>query len=222
VIYYGIRPESLGQLGGLGRQIENCRDNNALIKVKFLRPYGVAYLDQFIEDLVKNQPALHVSSTYGELNQYLKQCGFPHLADVSLFHPPFPQNEIISIRRFSGESLTVETHVVDWVKANLLQFLPQLSPQLNKKIVENLWEIVNNGLTHGRPANGVSAAGQFYPSMGYFEIAFYEKGLGLPKVVRDYGQVRSSASDADCINWAIQMGNTTKPPGGLGLGSVSL
>jgi hypothetical protein len=124
---------------------------------------------------------------------------------------------IIRIQRFQGDSLPVETKVVQWIKDDLLRFIPKLSLKLRKEIVENLWEIVNNGLVHGESSKGVSSAGQFYPTMGYFEMAFYDAGLGIPNVVRGFGAVPAHISDADCIRWAIQMGNTTKPPGGLGL-----
>lgn len=115
MIYYGIKPESLGQLGSIGKQIQNSKDNSVFIKVKFLRPYGVAYLDQVMEQVCEERPSLRLASTYGELNQYLKQCGFNRLAHGCELFREFPQQDNhpdseVS-RRFSSrrnESCTVD------------------------------------------------------------------------------------------------------------------
>jgi len=219
LLYYGIKPESIGQLGVLARQIFRCEDKRALLKVKFIRPYGVAYLDQVVLSL-KDRKSFRVASTYPEVNQYLKQCGFTHLPTNAPCGNPFPQEVIIRIRRFMGTPLEVESKVVRWLTKEVLTFLPQLSPNLRRKIVENLWEIIHNGLVHGQGEFGVSVCGQFYPQMGYFEIAFSDLGYGIPKLVRDFKAVPRSASDSECIAWAVEKGHSTRPftqSAGLGL-----
>jgi hypothetical protein len=219
LLYYGIKPESIGQLGVLARQIIQCVDKHALLKVKFVRPYGVAYLDQFVLNL-KDQRNLRVASTYPEVNQYLKQCGFKHLVRNAPCGNPFPQQEIITIKRFSGSPLEVENKVVRWLTKEVLTFLPRLSTKLRKEVVENLWEIIHNGLVHGEGRFGVSVCGQFYPQMGYFEVAFSDLGHGIPMLVHDFRAVPLSACDADCIAWAVEKGHSTRPfteSAGLGL-----
>jgi hypothetical protein len=221
LLYYGIKPESIGQLGVLARQIIQCVEGSALLKVKFIRPYGVAYLDQFILNL-KDRRNSRVASTYPEVNQYLKQCRFKHLPRNAPCGNPFPQQEIITIRRFGGSPLDVENKVVRWLTKEvlILHFLPKLSAKLRKEIVENLWEIIHNGLVHGEGESGVSACGQFYPQMGYFEVAFSDLGHGIPKLVRDFRAVPLSACDADCLAWAVEKGHSTRPfteSAGLGL-----
>ncbi len=220
MLYYGIKPESLGQLGVLGRQICQCEEKVVELKVKFLRPYGVTYLDQMMLSERTARMRRHLVSTYANVNQYLKQSGFKHLYPKADCDKPFPQDDIIKIRRFLGTAIEVETAVVSWLMKKVIPCLPTLSPGVHKKIVENLWEIVHNGLYHGNGTHGVTGAGQFYPTMGYFEVAFYDKGYGIPARVRDFGAVKVDKPDSECICWAVQKGNSTEPiseTSGLGL-----
>ncbi|MDG7001365.1 MAG: hypothetical protein JRN15_19890 [Nitrososphaerota archaeon] len=220
MLYYGIKPESLGQLGALGRQVCQCQEEVVELKVKFLRPYGVAYLDQMMLYEKGTRTRRYLVSTYPNVNQYLKQIGFKHLHPKAEGQKPFPQEDIIKVKRFGGTAIEVEMAVVNWLMKKVIPCLPSLSPEVHKKIVENLWEIVHNGLYHGNGKHGVTGAGQFYPAMGYFEVAFYDRGYGIPARVRDFGAIKSDKPDSECINWAIQKGNSTEPiseTSGLGL-----
>jgi hypothetical protein len=219
VLFFGIKPESLGQLGVLGRQVKECDVKSLEIKAKFLRPYGVAYLDQILLR-EKISRTLSLSSSYPEVNRYFKQVGFEHLAKKAELGAPFPQEDIIKVKRFSGSETDVERQVLEWLSKSVRPFLPDHSPKFWKKIVKNLWEIVHNGLLHGEGIHGVSACGQFYPMMKYFEVAFYDCGHGIPKKVKDFRAMKESATDCDCISWAVQKGNSTMPlkeSAGLGL-----
>ncbi|MBI3193657.1 MAG: hypothetical protein HYZ34_04200, partial [Ignavibacteriae bacterium] len=116
--------------------------------------------------------------------------------------------------------LEIESNVVLWITNDVLHFLPKLEKKLKKEIVENLWEIVHNGILHGEGEFGVSACGQFYPQMGYVEIAFYDSGHGIPMVVKQHGALPQISTDSDCIVWAIEKGHSTRPlseSSGLGL-----
>lgn len=217
LLYYGIKPESLGQLGVLGKQISRCADKVVQLKVNFLRPYGVAYLDQVMIKERDSVSGKSVCSTYPRVNQYLKQCGFCHLPKEVKCDEPFPQNEIFSVEQFSGAPVDCQESFLSWLDERVFNFLPVLSPKANKGIVKNLWEIVNNGLIHSRSLRGVSVAGQFYPAMNYFEVAFYDSGVGIPALVRNFKKWESDTPDSDCIQWALKKGNTTSPPGGSGL-----
>lgn len=217
--YYGIRPESLGQLGVLGRQVKECSTKRVELKVEFLRPYGVAYLDQVML-AVRQKREMKLASTYPQVNRYLKQTSFEHLASRAPLGEPFPQNDIIRVTRFCGTPLDVETQVVSWLTECVKPFLPRHSPLVWKKIVENLWEIVHNGIQHGESEYGVSTCGQFYPQMGYFEMAVYDTGHGIPHKVKEFRAKAITASDCECIDWAVQKGNSTIPfekSAGLGL-----
>ena len=220
MLYYGIKPESLGQLGVLGRHLSGCEESIVKLKVRFLRPYGVVYLDQMMLHEKTKGKRRHLLSTYPTVNQYLKQSGFKHLHPDAQCEESFPQENIIKVKRFKGNDLRVETDVVKWLKKEVIPCLPALSREVHKQIVQNLWEIVHNGLKHGQGIHGVSGAGQFYPLKGYFEAAFYDRGYGIPSRVRDFGAMGDERPDSECISWALEEGHSTEPVGqssGLGL-----
>lgn len=217
MLYYGIKPESLGQLGVLGKHASQCGGKVVELKVNFLRPYGVAYLDQVMLQEREAKSGMTLCSTYPRVNQYLRQCGFAHLPQQAKYDKPFPQDEIISIEQFAGAPESCQGKFLGWLDSRVFRFLPSLSPKANKGIVKNVWEIVNNGLVHSGSVRGVSVAGQFYPAMNYFEVAFYDSGVGIPALVREFKEWKTSVPDSYCIKWAIKKGNTTSPPGGSGL-----
>lgn len=220
MIYFGINPASYGQLGIFEKQIKLCSENVATIKVKFLRPYGIAFLHQIlINELYENsEKKLH--STYPDANQYLKQCGFEFLHKKAKCQNEYPQENIIKLNLVKSGSINEDEKITQWIEKNILRFIPKLTPALEKKIVENLWEIISNSLIHSNCRSGVSICGQFYPQKGYFEVAFCDKGLGIAKVVKSHNYIKEAEEDYKCIIWATQEGTTTKPKdrsGGLGL-----
>ncbi len=221
MLYYSNKPESLGQLGTLGRQVVGGEDDGARIRVKFLRPYCVAYLDQTLLAHNKgSRSGRRVSSEYPEVNQYLRQTGFEFVTEGAKTSRAFPQRDIISVVRFSGKALDVQRVLVSWLDISVKPFLPRLTAKLWKQMVENLWEIAHNALFHGESEFGVSACGQFYPQMGYLEVAFYDAGYGIPSRVRGARMIDGTKPDSSCIEWAMQKGNSTNPlpqTGGLGL-----
>jgi hypothetical protein len=161
-----------------------------------------------------------IYSTYPDTNRYLLQSGFGYLCHGCVLGPQFPEDHMIKLQRFTGESDTLETEVVGWIKDKVLHFLPALSQRLSRDIVDNLWEIIQNGLFHSRSPGGVSACGQFYPAKGYFELAFCDLGLGIPRVVREAGILSTGLSDQKYIEWALMEGTSTQPgetAAGMGL-----
>lgn len=220
MLYYGISPESFGQLGVWARQIRDCKDLKVEIKTKFVRPYCIAYLDQVVLQELENK-TFSIASTYPEVNRYLAQASFEHLSPKTKLARAFPAKEIIAMKRFKGEPKEVAPPVVQWLEEMVKPFLPEHSPKLWKKVVENYWEIVHNGLKHGQGKFGVTTCGQFYPIMGYLEVAFFDAGHGIPKLVKEFLKLADHMiNDCECINWAVQQGNSTCPleeSAGLGL-----
>jgi hypothetical protein len=169
---------------------------------------------------ISKQRNLQLLSTYPTANRYLSQCGFRFIGSQAQFAAPFPEQNIIRLKKFVGKPITIEEELVQWVEHSVIGFLPKMDRQLHKNIVENLWEIVHNGLVHGEGEHGVSSCGQAYPAKGYFELAFYDVGNGIPKLVREFNPFSPAMKDAECIDWAVQKGNSTRPrgePSGLGL-----
>ncbi|MFA5834638.1 MAG: hypothetical protein WDA22_14255 [Bacteroidota bacterium] len=219
MLNFSINHQSFGQLALFKKQIEQCKRELFIAKVNFLRPYCVVYLDQLL--LLQNkQKKIQFQSIYDGANQYLKQVGFEFIHPNSKGCDSFNQTEIICLKRFSGTLSVIEEQVVQWILNDIVPFLPTIEEKLRKKIVKNLWEIVNNGLSHGEGEFGVSACGQFYPLKGYFEVAFYDSGYGIPTLTRNYLKDKAPASDSECITWAVQEGNSTRPfeeSAGMGL-----
>jgi hypothetical protein len=96
----------------------------------------------------------------------LSQCEFPFIGSQAQFADPFPQQNIIRLKKFVGKPITIEEELVQWVEHSVIGFLPKMDRQLHKNTVENLWEIVHNSLVHGQGEHGVSSCGQAYPAKG--------------------------------------------------------
>lgn len=180
------------------------------IASEFLRPYCVAYLDQLIcnEDVLTS-----LQSEYPSVNRYLQQVGFVHLDNAATMSPPFPVENIIGITRFEGDLNDLAEAVPQWLEEQLFAraFAPNFTPPLRRKIVKNLWEIVCNAIQHSESIHGVSCCGQFYPERGYFEIAFYDHGQGIPQQIRRHLNKATAWTDVECIAWALQKGTSTHP-----------
>lgn len=188
-----------------------------ILKTEFFRPYCVSYLDQIL--LRTENAKAKLCSTYPNANQYLNQCGFEFLPDDCEFAEAFPQKDILRLKRFYKNDF-LETEVIEWIRKNIIKFLPTLSKELEAKIIKNFWEIIYNAMDHSGSNYGVSICGQFYPKKGYFEIAFCDIGKGIPHVVKENIKKLRNTNDADCIKWSMEEGTTTKPAnttGGLGL-----
>lgn len=219
--YFGIKPESFGQLGVYERHITQRQTENVVIKTEFVRPYCVAYLDQVIRQHHQKSDRLTISSSYPSVNRYLEQCSFEYITPDSNLGEPFPSCHIVPLRQFVGTLNDIAPVVVCWLNETVKHHMPAQSSNLWKKITENCWEIVQNGITHGACVHGVSACGQAYPEMGYVELAFHDIGYGIPGRVKDFFKNADNIrEDHECIAWAVENGNSTKPlneSGGGGL-----
>lgn len=219
--FYGITPASFNALVPFEKQI--LKSNNLCeLKVKFLRPYGVIFLDQLILNEKGHNFKIH--SSYCDANQYLKQIGFKHLhKNAKCMDKDFPEIDIIKINKYVKKDIQSDEKVVKWINSNINKYI-KADSHLTKKITENIYEIINNGLVHGNNKNGISMAGQFYPLKNYFEIAFYDRGIGIPHLVKRERNNLSFANDSDYIEWAMKRGNSTSKlssANGLGLHFLS-
>lgn len=219
MLHFSIKPASFQGIVRLGQKILTTSLNPIIIKTEFFRPFCISYLDQIIQHLDKD---IKIQSTYGVLNQYLHQIRFPYLWEYARLDKFFPEENMIFLQRFKGNLDKLSYSVPFWLENEVLArpFIPDLSQKLTKKIVENLWEIVQNAFQHSRTLHGVSCCGQFYPECGYFEIAFYDHGVGISALIHSFNKAYQNFTDYECIEWATGMGNTTKPEkecGGMGL-----
>ena len=222
MLNFSINHPSFNGLVSLGKRILNTSEDVVQIKTQFFRPYCIAYLDQLLSC---TDQKIYLYSKYPKLNQYLKQIRFPFFAKESVCSNPFPEEWMITLKRFMGDLDVLAEEVPAWLEQEVIakNYLPEFSPKLGKEIIENLWEIVNNAVQHSDSSNGISCCGQFYPQMGYFEIAFYDHGVGIPFRIKNFFQSFQNYSDYDFIEWALEKGNTTRPDlesGGTGLYSL--
>lgn len=218
MIYQSIDPKSISSLSRFKIELERCKDEFLYSKLKFLRPYCVSYLDQlFLKNGEKNSKLFLPEDR--KVHKYLYQCGFEHLYGNCPNVADFDESNIIKLTRFTGSETEVEHIALDWIKTKIFPFIPSLSSDLDKKIVKNIWEIIQNALIHSDNKYGTSACGQFYPKSKYFEVAFSDFGIGIPKKVNSFMISKKFTNDCDCIEWSLQKGNSTlnKPNSGLGL-----
>ncbi len=215
--YQSIYPKSIQQLPKIKDELQNSKEDYAVIKLKFIRPYCVAYLDQTIR-YIRKEKDIRLMPWQSKVHQYLDQCGFEFLLGNCSHAKKYDDEIIIPLIRFS-KSDNIEVKVVNWLDKDVFRFIPVNDNKLKKKIIENLWEIVDNGITHGMSEFGVSACGQFYPKREYFEVAFYDAGIGMARKIKQYGAVKETEPDFECIKWALQKGTSTLnvPAAGMGL-----
>ncbi len=95
--------------------------------------------------------------------------------------------------------------------------LPPLDSTFSLKLLQCLGEIFVNAETHSESSLGVFVCGQHYPAQQRLDLTIADAGITIPeRVAKRFGR---SISPVHALEWAMKMGNTTKPdtPGGIGL-----
>lgn len=218
MVHQSIDPKSINSLPKIRAKIISSKDEYVSLNEKFIRPYCVVFLDQtFLK--IRRKKNILLLPFHSNVHQYLKQCSFEFLYGNCPNATMFDQENIVSLKRFLGTPVQIEDEVIAWIQEKIFRFMPKLDNKLNKRIVQSLWEIIQNALIHSDNDNGVSVCGQFYPKRGYFEIAFCDYGIGLVQKIKNAGLLNNSHVDSDYIEWAMERGNTTLkiPNAGLGL-----
>jgi len=96
--------------------------------------------------------------------------------------------------------------------------IPEMTPGLQKKFLENIFEIFHNAVIHSRTKLGIFSCGQFFPRKTHLDFTITDLGIGFCQNVRQALELTLSPEKA--IEWAMKEGNTTRKdaiPGGLGL-----
>ena len=218
VLHQSIHPESIKHLPKIREKVIACKKEYVEMREKFIRPYCVVFLDQTFLQMNKGKK-IQLLPIHSAVHQYLKQCKFDYLYGDCPEIKEYEQGNIIPLMRFKGNIDTLENEVVEWVTNKILRFIPELENKLRRRIVQNIWEIVNNAIVHSDNFEGASACGQFYPAKGYFEIAFYDSGIGIANKIKSKIKLNQLNEDSDYIEWAMDRGNSTLdvPNAGLGL-----
>lgn len=141
-------------------------------------------------------------------NEFLTYYGFAPLLDnygTAIKYSPFSSRSHILFNDYLETSFFSKTS------------LPQMSAGLIKEIKRSIIEVFGNAGTHGK-SEMVYACGQYFPNKG--RIDFTIANLGITFHDNVYNFLKIPISHEDAIDWATQMGHTTRVgsiPGGLGL-----
>jgi hypothetical protein len=113
-----------------------------------------------------------------------------------------------------------DRYFADYIERELMprSEVPSMSPRLQKKFQESIFEIFSNAVLHSQTKLGIFSCGQFYPAKHrlYFSVA--DLGMGICKNIKE--TIGLDFSPEEAIVWATSEANTTKRgnvPGGLGL-----
>lgn len=108
-----------------------------------------------------------------------------------------------------------------------------LSPKLQKKILQKIFELFSNVFRHSDSALGLFCSGQFYPSQNKFNFTIVDNGVTIRRNVNRYlsqqfiknrtiqekllGKKFENIDAVESIKWALEDENSTTGAGGLGL-----
>ena len=179
-----------------------------------------AIVGAVIEDLEnrKNTVKLIECENFHNKNDILSRNGFfPHHG-VHLY-PNRSGSTQISYKKFKEKESTAYN---DYIQKELLNKpdFPKHSKRLGDKIKENIYELFENARTHGK-CKHIHTCGQFFPNKKRLHITIVDTGHTIVNNVHSY--LKKALKASNCIEWAMQTGNTTKDgniPGGLGLGLI--
>ena len=102
------------------------------------------------------------------------------------------------------------------------QKFPQHTDLAGEKIVESIYEIYANAVTHGR-TDYVYSCGEYMEDTHKLDMTIIDCGQTIPGNVNDFFLRKNHPTVDDCkaIEWAFVSGNTTKnQTGGLGLAII--
>lgn len=140
------------------------------------------------------------------------------LKDFGRTHPATASSSTISYRRFSKFQ---DIEFREYIREEVLTKpeFPELSKLLEKKIIESIFEVFENAMTHGNCKN-IFTCGQYFPNrvLNLLNFSIVDLGVTIKANVNNY--LGSALSGSETISWAMKYGNTTKTgatSGGLGL-----
>lgn len=117
-----------------------------------------------------------------------------------------------------------------YFQKKLLAKVQNISTKLANKIMQKVFELFSNVFRHSNSTLGLFCSGQFYPSNDKFYFTIVDGGVGIKYNVNKYLKKKFNKEKSifsrkkyklknaiECIEWAIQEGNSTTGKGGLGL-----
>jgi hypothetical protein len=122
---------------------------------------------------------------------------------------------------FAKYDMKNEKEFEDYIYKYILstQNIPKMSEGAKKKIFRSIFELYQNSVMHSG-ADQIYVCGQYYFRKGRLALTMVEFGNTFKSNVQGYKLNFSLYTGAECIEWAVESGNTTKKinnAGGLGL-----
>lgn len=188
-------------------------------EVTFIDANLCAILGVVFEVLKSNNNIINVENLNEPIESILCKNGF--LLKFGLTMVVDSHEHSISYQSFTPQE---DVNFRNYITSELInrKEFPIVSKELQKKIVQNIFEIYENARTHGL-CEWIHTCGQFYPLRGgkplYFTIV--DKGVNIKENVANFLNTEITAEEA--IKWAMVKGNSTKTgsnPGGLGLAII--
>lgn len=174
-------------------------------------------MEELIKKIKNNEVILFVGAgvsatlnlpTWSQLVDYLAETlGF----DSSIF-------KLYGDNLMLAEYYKLEKGSIGYVLNNLLgqRDFPHMTPQLQKKIAESIYEMFINAQMHSN-TDYIYTCGQFSPAKHTIDFTVVDMGIGFKRKIED--RFDKSISAGNAIKWATQDGHSTKIDisGGLGL-----
>lgn len=180
----------------------------------------VAILGAIIEDLEDRRNIVQIiDAEYFRLkNDILFRNGFFPQHGIT-YSSLFSSSTQIPYKKFQEKEPQLYN---DYIQSELLdnKDFPRHSEKLGGEIKRNIFELFENARTHGK-CKHIHTCGQFYPNRKKLHITIVDTGQTIVNNVKDF--LKKEMSSCECIDWAMETGNTTKvgnTPGGLGLGLI--
>lgn len=166
----------------------------------------------FLREKINDVSLTNVSAGVEEIlakNGFLSHYGYMQLPDS--------WGTTISYQRFDVKD---ERHFVGYVENEFMHRseMPEMSPGLQKKFRESIFEIFSNAVIHSRTELGIFSCGQFFPAQNQLTFTVADLGIGIRQNIKNC--LGFDLSPEKAIAWATAEQNTTKRsnvPGGLGL-----
>lgn len=216
-MYHNLTIQSIESITQIKKAYLNCEEEYLLSKIKFVRPFIVVYLDQLFRKYSTTK-GIQFLPKERKIHKYLFQMGFHYLRGHCPQVDGFNEKNMIKLKYFQGTEEEVEEQAVRWIKNDINKFIVSIDEGLKRNIGNNIWEIIQNSLVHSENDNGISACGQFYPTKKYFELAFYDFGIGIPGKIKKHFGSKLILSDCEYIEWAMGEGHSTNNKLNAGLG----
>lgn len=221
IIHYSIKVPSefifsFDNLNNLLKQVNSISGSNNDISFDFSDTYWMnaemtTIFGALFENFFKNNNSILIKQDfYPKVKEIIQKNGFlsfyqleRKIQDVfgsTIPYYVFKSNEIDSIDRYLGEE--VFKKITEHVSHEEIE------------ILENaLYEVIHNIKDHAE-SDLVIMCGQYYHSQRQLVFTIADVGITIPNKVN---QIKNM-NDLDCIDWAIQKGNSTKNIISSGLG----